>query len=121
MKLALKSPKPTQVKNVLAESGAEVTCNQPLIELYDYEEQKILSTIAAAIDENESKAAELRGPRVEAKLARLGQIVEDRRKSVDAAQVYYEEVIDGYRVGNRSVLDVLQARAGIGLKTFQIL
>jgi hypothetical protein len=120
-KLPIKSPKATQVKGVLSPNGTKVAQDETLLELYDYEEQKILSSIRAALAENEAKAAELAGPRVAKKLAGLAQITNDRKDAISGAQMAYEEILGEFRTGSKTTLDLIRAHTDVSLKVYQAL
>jgi len=110
MLLKLKSPKATKVKAFHARYGASVRAGDVVFELYDYEEQKILSEIDRAIDENKAKILELNGPAVSDKLNGLKEIAEKRKIVIDAAELNVRGVEEEVAVGQRTLLDVLDAR-----------
>jgi biotin carboxyl carrier protein len=119
--LAIKSPKATKVHLLHVESGMSVQAGDVLLDLYDLEERKVLSTIDRSIEENASKLSELSGARVQQKLEWLNRITLLKNDAVLAAQVAYESTRLGLEVGVRTSLDVSIARQALALRTYQVL
>lgn len=121
MTLYIKSPKATQIKSVGTDFEAGVSKGDFLFELYDYEEQKILSQIDRAIKENSAKKLEAQGPFVQQKLASLLQISDHRGTSLQASQLAYEGVQQEYQAGQRTLLDVTKARQDMAFRSYTAL
>jgi hypothetical protein len=121
MTLYIKSPKATKVKSVGTPLEAKVQKGDLLFELFDYEEQKVLSHINFAIEENSEKKLEAQGPFVQSKIQTLASVVDYRQDAIRASQAAYGELVERYRVGQTTSVDVIKARQDVALRTYMLL
>lgn len=117
----IKSPKATQVKAIYLSSGAKVRRGEPLLELFDFEEQKLLAEIDRAISENQSKIAEATGARVSSRVSNLSAIATSKFNALTQVQDVYGARQEQYAAGEVTFLEVLKARIDVALKTYQCL
>lgn len=99
--LAIKSPKATQVKAVQADPGTEVAEGAALIDLYAWEEEKILSQLERSLAENASKSEEVKGQRIAYRLTNLTDVVRLRALAVAAAQLALQGTREEAKVGRK--------------------
>jgi hypothetical protein len=121
MPIAIKAPKATQVKSIHTDLVAHVSAGDLLIELFDYEEQKILSQIDRAIEENAIKKIEAQGAFVIDKIKALAEIVDLRLVAVTASQIAYAWISDMLKAGEKTPLDLTFARQEMALRSYQVL
>jgi biotin carboxyl carrier protein len=121
MLLAIKSPKPTKVKRIYTPLKAPVSTGDLLIELYDYEEAKLLSEIDRAIAENDAKRSEVHGPFVADKMTALQAVVAARKVALEASHVVYQEAQDECLVGEITIVELAKARQDVALRSYQLL
>jgi multidrug efflux pump subunit AcrA (membrane-fusion protein) len=119
--LIIKSPKATQVKELFVQSGGDVREGDPLISLYDYEEQKIIAQIVRAIDENQAKLAESSGIRIASKLASLSTIANAKLEALTQVQSIFDLRQKRYEAGLGDFVSVSKAKTDVALKTYQAL
>lgn len=117
--LLIKSPKATQVQAVHATGS--VLSGAPLLTLFDYEEQKILSAIERSIEENQAKLDEMRGNRITEKTDALNRIVDLRMTSVESGQTTFKAVSLSQMAGTATVVDVSRSRQALALRTYQMM
>ncbi|MBP2563319.1 biotin carboxyl carrier protein [Neorhizobium galegae] len=120
-RLLFKSPKATRIAVVHANSGTRVSKGDLLLELHDWEEQKIMSQIKRGFAENAIKETEIQGPRVQEKIAALAQIANQRQVALQASQDVYAAQVDGHNNGQGSIIDVVRARQDMALRSYQVL
>jgi hypothetical protein len=83
--LQLRSPKATQIKNIAATPDRAVKSGDLLLELFDFEELKLESSINRQIAENSAKLAEVMGDRVKKKVEYLQNVLWLREQAVVTA------------------------------------
>jgi hypothetical protein len=115
--LVIKSPKATQIKTI-AHSGL-IKAGAVLIELFDFEERKTLSTIQRAIEENSSKLEEITGPRVAEKIAHLAEISNQRLKALTPTQNNYEVLRIYAAMGTLGKYLPIKAQHFVAMRTYQ--
>jgi hypothetical protein len=121
MKYAIKSPKSTKIKVCGTEFKYKVKKGDILFELYDYEEQRILSEITKSIEENNIKRVEASGNFVSSKISKLREISDLRGSALSASQVAYVSLCEQYRVGQVTMFEVIRGRQDISIRSHQIL
>jgi len=119
----LKSPKATQIKSVLTKAGTtvDVPAQAILVELHDFEERKVLSTIQRNIDENLSKISEISGDLVKAKIVHLNEISVQRLAALKATQVQYGNVKLVDALGGDEEYLLQRERHSLAMRTYQSL
>lgn len=121
MEYIIKSPKATKIKTCPKGLTLRVSKGDLLFELYDYEEQKILSEIDRAIKENALKKAEASGAFVQSKISKLKQICDLRSTALSASQIAYVGLSEQYKVGAVTIIDVTKGRQDISIRSHQVL
>lgn len=120
-KLQIKSPKPTQVKAVLSAPDGHVRAGDPLIQLFDFEEAKLLSGVQRSIDENQAKLSEVTGDRVQKKLAHLKTIADQRLAALTATQQNFRMLSALYHMGSGDPSGPIRAKHFVSLRTYESL
>jgi hypothetical protein len=115
--LVLKSPKATKIK-MIAQPGL-VKRGALVIEVFDFEEQKTLSTIQRAIDENSAKLVEVTGDRVKEKAAHLEEISNLRLAALTSSQHYYERVKELVSFSGTPPYTVFDWQHFVAMRTYQ--
>jgi multidrug efflux pump subunit AcrA (membrane-fusion protein) len=118
-KLVIKSPKATQIKKVSVPSGTMVESGTLLIELVDFEERKVISTIQRSIEENRSRLSEVTGPRVNDRIALLTKIVQHRLAALKKTQENYDDVWFSTELGVLPVWRPIKLRHFLSMRTYQ--
>jgi len=117
----IKSPKATQIKTLFVATGAMVQKGDPLIELHDFEELKLVAQVDRGILETQAKLLEASGPRIADKVGKLHTIANSKLETLKHSQNLYQLRQDLYAGGRSTILDVIKARVDVGLKTYQCL
>lgn len=96
-----------------------VDAGAALIELFDFEERKILSTIQRAIEENNARLGEISGERVKQKIAHLTEISDQRLKALIPTQNNYEDLKLRANIGEITRYASIKASHFVAMRTYQ--
>lgn len=117
----IKSPKATKIESIAVEDGTIVAAGQPLINLFAYEEEAVLSQLKRSKEENLSRLDEVMGKRVQDRRQYMEAALYAREKSRKIAEAALVATIEFFKVVEVSRGDVAKAENDLVLRTFQVL